>query len=80
MPRPSSGDAPALSGLWINDKRVAWLVSTPAEFHQAYYEARQLLGGEFDNDITREIAMNIHWLSHGTSYIVDELIGGPWGD
>lgn len=80
MPRPSSGLAGHGPGTVV-DKWIAWESAKPGHWIEAEFEARRIAGGAIDDPgILKEIARSIHWRDHGTSYIVDELIGGPFDD
>ena len=63
----------------MTDKDVLWATAEPRHFNAAFFEA-QTLGLTTDSGVLEAIAKNIHWHRFGTSYIVDELIGGPWDD
>lgn len=82
MPRPSSGEARAKE-YWggLTDKDLLWLTARPSHGSQAYMEAQFLANGISDDPgFFKEVAKNLLWRRYGTSYIVDELIGGPWDD
>lgn len=83
MPRPSSGWAVPLKGDplgVVNDRYLNLLTLPPSKFFECQQEALQLLPEEYRDSsfMIHVTAESIAWHRYGTSYIVDELIGGPW--
>ncbi len=84
MPRPSSGVATAAWGSHplgaMSDRKLNVLLLPPSKVFECQQEAVRLLPEESRvmDEMVRIATEGIAWRKYGTSYIVDELIGGPW--
>lgn len=77
--RPSSGETETE---WGTDMDIKFMAATPGQWISAMAEAQlkcsHLGFPDASADTLKAVAAWMHWQKHGTSYIVDELIGGPW--